>query len=321
MYSLGEIPFIEKLKHSQRILIAGVGGGFDIFSGIPLFFMLKKWNKEVVLANYSFSDIKNSNSERVYPNCYLINEYSQVRNSTTYFPEKYLVEWFFKQGEKVALYAFQKTGVKPLKRAYNHIIETHNIDTVILIDGGTDSLLFGDEEGLGTPIEDQTSLAAVFQAEIRNKYLVSLGFGIDHFHGVSHYRVLENIATLIKSNGYLGALHLTNQHKEAQLFVDAVQYLNQRMTCSKSIVSNSISSAIQGEYGNHQTNERTKGSQLWINPLMSFYWCIELDKLMDKNKLYSKIKNSLTLNDVVNGIENYRKKGSHKRKNIAIPLN
>ncbi len=36
-----------------------------------------------------------------------------------------------------------------------------HIDCVILVDGGTDSLMRGDEKQLGTPTEDMTSIAAV----------------------------------------------------------------------------------------------------------------------------------------------------------------
>ena len=43
------------LEESENILIAGAGGGFDIFCGLPLFFALEQAGKKVTLANYSFS--------------------------------------------------------------------------------------------------------------------------------------------------------------------------------------------------------------------------------------------------------------------------
>jgi len=78
----------------------------------------------------------------------------------------------------------------------------------VLIDGGTDSIMFGDEEGLGTPIEDVISMSAVHQTGIKKQYLLNLGFGVDHYHGVSHFRYLENVATLSREGAYLGAFHL-----------------------------------------------------------------------------------------------------------------
>lgn len=50
-------------------------------------------------------------------------------------------------------------------------------------DGGTDSLMRGDESGLGTPTEDMASIAAVNKLKVRTKILMCIGLGIDTFHG------------------------------------------------------------------------------------------------------------------------------------------
>jgi len=52
-----QIKFFKNIKSSKRVLIAGVGGGFDIASGIPLYRHLRDLGKEVVLANFSFTDL------------------------------------------------------------------------------------------------------------------------------------------------------------------------------------------------------------------------------------------------------------------------
>jgi len=39
------------------IFIAGAGGGFDVFSGLPLYFGLRAAGKKVTLANLSFSKV------------------------------------------------------------------------------------------------------------------------------------------------------------------------------------------------------------------------------------------------------------------------
>jgi hypothetical protein len=51
--------------------------------------------------------------------------------------------------------------VPKLRTLYKKFIEVHKIDAVILFDGGTDSLVVGDEPGLGDPIEDAVSVATV----------------------------------------------------------------------------------------------------------------------------------------------------------------
>lgn len=49
------LPFFTELDHARIILLAGAGGGFDIFSGLPLYFGLRDAGKQVHLANLSFS--------------------------------------------------------------------------------------------------------------------------------------------------------------------------------------------------------------------------------------------------------------------------
>src|SRR6185436_16519233 len=118
-------------------------------------------------------------------------------------------------GKEVPVYAFHRTGPAPVARGYRALIEELKVDTVILVDGGTDSLMRGDEEGLGTPEEDMTSIAAVHALQIPRKLLVCLGFGIDAFHEVCHTHVLEAVADLIRAGGYLGAFSLMQEMPEA----------------------------------------------------------------------------------------------------------
>jgi hypothetical protein len=39
------LPFFSILEPSERILIAGAGGGFDLFCGLPLYFALQASGK------------------------------------------------------------------------------------------------------------------------------------------------------------------------------------------------------------------------------------------------------------------------------------
>jgi len=256
-YSINQIPIFEELKESKTVLLAGAGGGFDIFSGIPLYFNLKRQGKKVILANFSFTWLSETTAEKVFPFCYKINGGDSDLSGRNYFPEKYLKLWLLLQGENVDIYGFEKTGVNPLRDAYKYLIKKHEIDTVVLVDGGTDSLMFGDEDGLGTPQEDVCSMAAVYRSGIKKQYLVSVGFGIDHFHGVSHFRFLENVAEIARDGGYLGMFQITKEMVEAEKYIEAIQFANEKMRGKESIVSNSIVSALEGEYGDHHRLSRT----------------------------------------------------------------
>ena len=103
------------------------------------------------------------------------------------------------------IFCFEKVGCKPLLEGYRAVVNHLQADAVVLIDGGTDSLMRGDEAGLGTPEEDIASIAALDELEVANKFLVCLGFGVDSFHGVCHAHALEAVADLTSQGGFLGA--------------------------------------------------------------------------------------------------------------------
>lgn len=72
--SLLELPIQRILREvTGPILIAGCGGGFDIFSGLPLYFALKRAGKTVYLSNYTFSGMSDVRKGRqITPECFEI---------------------------------------------------------------------------------------------------------------------------------------------------------------------------------------------------------------------------------------------------------
>ncbi|MDY8137758.1 DUF1152 domain-containing protein [Aquimarina sp. 2201CG5-10] len=320
MYTLDRIPFFQEIEESNNILLAGMGGGFDIYAALPLYFNLIKQGKKVTIANYSFTNLNDTSSELVFPYCYKIRSGDNIYSQPKYFPEKYLKLWFQEQGILVDIYGFERIAVKPLQKAYEYLVHKHEIDTLILVDGGTDCLMFGDEEGLGTPQEDISSMAAVFQTKIDKKLLVSIGFGVDHYHGVSHYRFLENLAELDREEAYLGSFQILNSMSEGQKYKEAIDFVDDHMKGMESIVSNSIISALEGYYGNYHRTGRTKGSELWINPLMTMYWCFRLENVLNKNKYYEYIKHTNTIGEFNAKLSEYRRNVKDFREKKQIPI-
>lgn len=313
-------PLIAHLQDAQNILLAGAGGGFDVYSSVPLYIALKAQGKNVHLANLSFSFLHKTIAEEVFSNCFKVTN-KEIKNfNVDYFPEKYLSEWLSqKYQENIPVYAFEKTGVKQLHNSYNYLIKTLGIDAIVLVDGGTDSLMFGDETGLGTPKEDYCSMEAVWQTEVKYKFLACLGFGIDHFHGVSHYLVLENIAKLSETNDYLGCFSINNTQKEGLDFLDLVDYANKKSGYSSSIVCNSIKSAIEGHFGNYHATARTTFSKLFINPLMNIYWLFTLEGIKKNNHLLEIIAKTRSMEEIALLIEMYQDKITLRKKQ-NIPL-
>ncbi|NTX63386.1 DUF1152 domain-containing protein [Myxococcus sp. CA051A] len=267
-------PLLERLASARHVLIAGGGGGFDVFSGLPLYFRLRALGKTVTLANLSFTRLEALECERPVPGVFRVDASTEGRGY--YFPEGWLARWFERRGEQVPLYCFEQTGMAPLREAYAALHAHLGFDAVVLVDGGTDILMRGDEVGLGTPQEDIASLGAVHALPVSDKLAVCLGFGVDTHHGVCHAHFLEAVAALSKEGGYLGVTALLEAMPEVALYKEAVGYVCEQMSRSPSIVSLSVVSALEGDYGDVHRTQRTQGSTLWINPLMSMYWAFDL---------------------------------------------
>ncbi len=313
-----KIQFFEKLADSRTVLIAGAGGGFDVFAGLPLYFWLRASGRTVHLANLSFTVFELCEGER--PVRSLLRVTPDTRGPDNYFPERYLAEWLAARSEAVPVYAIERGGVKGVMAAYEWLVATHKPDTLILVDGGMDSLMRGDEAGLGTPEEDMASLAAADAVPgVDRKFLACIGFGVDFFHGVCHANFLENVAALIKAGGYLGAWAVTREMKEFQLYQEATSFVLGRMPLRPSIVNTSIVSAVDGEFGDYHVTRRTEGSTLFINPLMALYWAFELKHVAQRNLYLDRIRNTGSYRELSMAIEMFRASLPALRRWAEIP--
>ena len=301
---LDRVRLFARLASARNVLLAGAGGGYDIFSGLPLYFRLRAAGKTVHLGNLSFTQLQGVEGRRLAPA--VLEVTADTKGPASYFPEKYLCDWFRSRGEEIAIQCFKLHGVRGLTQAYGAVVDAYDIDAVVLVDGGTDSLMRGDEDDLGTPEEDIASICAVHQLAVAQRYLVCVGFGIDSFHGVSHGLVLENVAALMKAGAFLGAFSLLPDHEETTHFREATQHVFDAMPESPSIVSSSILSAASGEFGDYHATHRTAGSTLWINPLMSMYWAFELSGVADRCLYLDHVRPTGSYHEVIQAINRFR---------------
>ncbi|WP_239164954.1 DUF1152 domain-containing protein [Actinoplanes palleronii] len=305
IFSLSIPPLFAALGSSRNVLIAGAGGGFDVYAGLPLAVALWNSGVRVHLANLSFSEL-----ELIDRDAWMTEHVAAISPETTspdwYFPEGTLARWLAVHDLPSTVYAFPPLGVQTLREAYRHLIDSLGIDAIVLVDGGTDILLRGDESNLGTPVEDITSLGAVAGLDVPVKLVTCLGFGIDAFDGVNHVQVLENIAALDREGGYLGALSIPNASREAMLYRDAVADAQVATPARPSIVHGQIEAATRGAFGDVQFSRRTSGSALFVNPLMAIYFTVGLDKLAARCLYLDRIENTIGRRQVISRIEAYR---------------
>lgn len=273
----------------RRVLLAGIGGGYDIFAGLPL---TRCFDAEFVLSNYSID--------------------KDILKAANAHPENKIV---IKENIQ-AVYSIGRNGVNPVKKAYQKIIEDHQIDILIAMDGGVDSLMRGDEEESGTILEDFINLAALDSFNIE-KYLVCLGFGCETEENVNHYRVLENMAGL--ASAFVGCCALTpgvifDFYKNAC----ELAWANDR----KSHIHTKIISAVLGNFGNkvlydYDPNLAISTGNVFVNPLMSVYWVYKLEEVIKNNLLINKLKISNLFSDAIVLLKNNIK---YMRDKKVIPL-
>jgi hypothetical protein len=304
------LPFFDEISDARTILLAGAGGGYDIFTGLPLYFGLLAQGKQVHLANLSFSTLYATDGRRIGKS--VVEVTAETQGGGRYFPEGHLARWFARRGDEVPIFCIDRAGVAPTVQAYRDLNDLLQPDTVILIDGGTDSLMRGDEAGLGTPQEDVASIAAVDALDVAHKILVCLGFGVDTFHGVCHAQFLEAVADLIRDNGFLGAWTVTREMPEAQLYREAAEFVHAAMPHHPSIVSSSILSAIDGRFGDYHQTRRTEGSELFINPLMSLYWSFQVEAVARRNLYLDLVRDTQSFEDLTHAIAAFRARSDIK---------
>jgi len=104
-----EPPFITELSNAKSVLIAGAGGGFDVFCGLPLFFALKEKGITVNLASLSFSFNQGEvTGEKIGSE--IVKVTAKSTGNEYYFPEGYLAQWFCRKRMEQSIYCIRPAG-------------------------------------------------------------------------------------------------------------------------------------------------------------------------------------------------------------------
>lgn len=226
----------------------------------------------------------------------------------SYFPEKHLAVRLRDHGYPDRVFLIRKGGTADIRAAYAWLARELRLDAVVLVDGGTDLLMTGDEAGLGTPVEDITSLLAAHALDLAVELAVCVGFGVDAFHGVCHAHFLENVAALAELGADHGVFALLPGMSETDAWLAAVDWVQRHTPGRESIVCASITDAARGAFGDHHSLARTRenGAELFISPLMSMVWGFDLDAVADRVHHRGAIADAATPFEVAAAIEAFR---------------
>lgn len=293
----------DALAGRKRILLAGAGGGYDVLGAVPLLVdLLAAEEREVHLASLSFTDLSSLPGAIHHPRFANLYEVpGSAAQSDAYCPEAWLARWLEAAlGRPQSIWAFEKTGVRPLVRAYRHLVERLELDAIVLVDGGIDCILRGDESSLGTPSEDLTSLAAVQQLDVPTRLIACVGLGAELRDGICHEQALARIAELARANGYLGAAALLPGRPSAERYREAVEFVfaNQQHQ-HKSHIHKVVLAAMRGEFG-------ATAPHVWLSPLLSLYWFFSLPVVAETHLFLDSIRETNTMWEVGARIEGAR---------------
>ncbi len=310
-----EQPIIARLAGCKRVLLAGCGGGYDILGAVPLIPALRARGCEVHLASLSFTYLNGLDGARqdpTHPNLYEVD--GAHATELKYCPEAWLARFLSARlGAPQVVHCFDKTGVVPLTAAYRALVARYAIDAIVLVDGGIDAVLRGDERSIGTPSEDLASLAAVADVDVATKLLACVGLGSEWRDGISHADALERIAVMTARGAFLGAAALVPGMPEADLYRDALaEVFAHQADMKRSHVHAVVEAACRGEFGD-------RGPHVWLSPLLNLFWFFDATAVIADHAFLPDLRGTDTIWEVSARVEAARK-ALAIRPRAAIPI-
>ena len=286
--------FVHQLADStiKTVLLCGCGGGFDFVHSLTIYPELLRLGKTVIIGSYSFGDpSKIGGAANVFDQNGVVAK--RVTAASTpeghYGPEVHVCSFLDQRYPSCAphfVYAYYARDftVPLLKQFYGQLIETHSVDAIVLFDGGSDSLMAGDEEGLGDPIEDAVSVTTVACLNgLKARILISIGLGTDRFNHVSDAASLRAISELTRMGGFLGAVSLEPSGDGPCLYRSCLDHIYERQGF-RSVLAGTITSAVDGYFGMEQVppilRGRVEPGQLYLWPLMAVLWAFDVETVV-----------------------------------------
>lgn len=299
----------------KTVLLCGCGGGFDFVHSLTLYPELLRLGKTVVIGSYSFGD-----PNKIAGAVDVFNEGGAIVKRVTamstppqyYGPEVHVCSFLdlrFPSSAPHFIYAYYARSftVPLLTRLYQQFIAHHSIDAIVLVDGGSDSIMAGDEEGLGDPIEDCVSVTAVAALPgLKARVLISIGLGTDRFNHVSDAASLRAIAELTRMGGFLGAVSLEPEAWGSRFYRECLEHIYHRQGF-RSVLAGTIASAIEGWFGREEVppvlQQRVEPGQLFLWPLMAVLWGFDVETVARRSRIAKWIRECQTVGDCYTALQ------------------
>ncbi len=228
----------------HRVLLYGCGGGFDIFNAFFLYRELKRRGHEVHLANYSFTDDLYRYTANDAMVVAIRGDEARTNKNASYFPEADLARH---TGQPV--YAVRLHGPQRLVPELQALCDRLAIGTLVLVDGGHDGVIFGDETEWGSPLEDTCSVIVATQLQVPSKFLVCISAPTEQMDWKSFAERTDTLCTHWVP---------TEDIDEYEVLLDSSH--------ARSIPNECLLACLRGVRAEHYKNPRLK-ERLFDNPI------------------------------------------------------
>lgn len=301
--------FLARLARPEirTVLLAGCGGGFDFVHGMLLVPELVRLGKRLVIGSYSFGDPREIRGDAPV----IFDDDGVIARRITpasiadpeYGPEVHVASFLAARlpaASAPVVYAYYARDftVPRLTALYAQLVRMHAIDAVIVVDGGSDSLMRGDEEGLGDPIEDCVSVTTVAALPGVEKLLLTVGLGADRYNHVSDAASLRAVAELTAAGGFLGAVALAPEDESFRFYRDCLDHIEARQTF-RSVLAGAIVTAGEGHHGRERVpprlRERVRPGELFLWPLMPVLWGFDPVRVVERSLMAGWLRDEPTV--------------------------
>eukprot|EP01012_Entosiphon_sulcatum_P060082 TRINITY_DN8484_c0_g1_i1.p2 TRINITY_DN8484_c0_g1~~TRINITY_DN8484_c0_g1_i1.p2 ORF type:complete len:341 (+),score=56.70 TRINITY_DN8484_c0_g1_i1:1093-2115(+) len=292
--------FLQRLfaPEIKTVMLCGCGGGFDFVHSLILYPALRQAGKRVVIGSYSFGlPDKIGGAEIVFREGDAMAKLVTAKSvpDPSYAPEIHMCSFLDRRYPETAphsIYAYYARAfcVPVLKRFYAQLVEKHEIDAIVTVDGGSDSLMVGDEAGLGDPLEDAVSVATVAALPVKLALLVAVGVGCDRFNEVSDASTLRAIAELTRTGGFLGSVSVEPSMEGFQLYREGLEhiYKGHGRQGFRSVLAGAIVAATEGAFGSKEVpanlQSRVAPGEMYFWPLMAMLWGFDPGKVAERSQ-------------------------------------
>ena len=286
------------LNHNKNILIAAIGGGYDIFAALPLVYTLKEMGSRVYLSSYSLRT-------DVIPT-YLVPETISSLKIDGHYPEKRFFEYLQSQNgfQDIQMYVSRKGGVKEMKEYYKRLLQLWSIDVIVTIDGGVDSLMHGTEKHCGTVMEEFINFAAL--RDINKPMIHScIGMGAEIEEGIEQQVVFQRIAELAQDYSFLGCCALTRGMESFKFYRQGYESSIANAKLESHIhprIIGSVMGMLETVSYQSKTLMQNAATNFHLSPLMSIQWFFDGKEVIKRNPFMDQMQGHMTILDTLNMI-------------------